>query len=147
MPGPVTVRCPTCRVAFSVPTEQIGQDGHHVIVRMDRSDLYGHLRTCTGPKVPGKAVEKRRAAPVTTVPQAELAGRIHRMLDMRAYVVEAGSRACTMCGMSGASCLALAGQNTREPCCRSCKDGNTHPVPGEAEGSCAQWAEARGAES
>lgn len=170
MNGPVTVTCPMCRESYPVPTEVLGvdEDADQVVVRMDRSGLYGHLRECAAKGITShrmtreeamarhpagramtKAVERPWRDDVAdyTPSKHELAGRIGRFLTLGAFVSKGGSRACTMCGLSGESCLALVGQNTRQPCCGACGDGNTHPAPGENEGSCAQWAEKHGAKS
>lgn len=114
MTGALFVRCPICRELLPVPADVIGTDGHLVIARIDRSDLYGHTQACAGTApVPTKDVEKMANSQI--------------------------SRACTMCGTNGAVCLDGL-KRTRKSCCGVCGDGNTHPEPGEAVGSCQQWA-------
>ena len=146
MAGPISVTCPTCGEAFPVPSRVVSVDTNtnQVLVRMDRTELYGHLRACAGEagEAAGNKLVQRMAA---AVPPAVLTGRVHRFLDLRAYVPTAGSRACTMCGMAGETCLAAL-SSANLPCCTACRDGNTHPAPGEAQGSCAEWSAARGAQ-
>lgn len=99
--GPVTVACPVCRVAFPVPCEVLAIDGALVIVRMDRSALFGHLQECGG----------RPAAP-----------------ELPRFVVP-GRRTCIMCGTPNAECLASLRNGA--PCCGACGEGDTHPAPGD----------------
>lgn len=139
MAGPVSVTCPTCGQAFTVPAEVVSVDTatNRVLVRMDRTELYGHLEKCAAKagEAAGKQLVQRMAA---AVPPGVLTGRVHQFLDMRAYVASGGSRACTMCGMTGETCLAAL-SSANLPCCTGCRDGNTHPAPGEAQGMCAEW--------
>jgi len=130
-----------------VPTDVVHVDEVTGLVytRMDRSGLYGHLTTCAGPAptVPTRSTEVAKIVP--SVPLGELAGRIHLMLDNRAYVATGGSRACTMCGTTGTDCMTALANST--PCCGACGEGNTHPAPGESKGTCAEWSAAREAQA
>lgn len=140
-----SIVCRLCGVGIVVTFHRVHGNGVHLSVA-DQAPLRDHYAECTGmhPGEPGKAVE---VAPVTSVSAVDLAGRIGVMLDGGHYVATAGSRACTMCGTNGSDCL--EGIRTRFPfaaCCPVCADGNTHPAPGEAQGSCQQWAEAREAQ-
>lgn len=139
-----SIVCRLCGEGIVVTFHRVHGNGVHLAVA-DQAPLRDHYAACTGVHAgePAKALEVR---PATSVPMVDLAGRIGQFLDGRHYVATGGSRACTMCGMAGATCLAIVGQNTREGCCRACMDGNTHPAPGEAQGTCRQWAEAREAE-
>lgn len=139
-PGPVTIRCPFCRELLAVPTEVIGQDGHQVLVRMDRSGAAEHTQECAGragtpAQAPGKHVAK--AEPAKSPQQPLQSGSW--------FVAKGGSRACTMCGTNGEPCLVKL-ERVKSACCPACENGNTHPAPGEAQGLCSQWAEARGAQ-
>lgn len=136
-----SIVCRLCGAGIVVTFHRAHGNGVHLAVA-DVQPLRAHYAACTGvyPDEPAATLERR---PVTSVAAADLAGRIGQFLAGRHYVATGGSRACTMCGMAGATCLALVGQNTREACCRVCADGNTHPAPGEARGTCAQWSEAR----
>jgi hypothetical protein len=144
-----TITCTMCRKGIPVEFKRVSNaaDGT-VAMLMGMAPLEAHMRVCAAGEHP-KAV----AAPELSVPPVELAGRIDRLLNARTprggryFVATGGSRACSMCGMAGASCLSLVGQNTREACCPACANGNTHPAPGEAQGSCAQWAVENGAKS
>lgn len=140
----MTITCDRCGQVFPVPAEVVSVDTatNMVVVRMDRTELNGHRETC---KPAVAAVEVRRANPVLTVPKAELAGRIGLMLDNRAYVAVGGSRACTMCGVTGTDCMTALANSI--PCCGACGEGNTHPAPGESKGLCAEWNAAREAQS
>jgi hypothetical protein len=110
MAGPVTVQCPICRAAFPVPTDVIGARGHEVIVRMDRSGLYGHMRECEG-----KAAEAPKAAPLPAF-------------------IAAGARTCTMCGIANTECMGRLNRSGKG-CCPACEDGDTHPAPGVDRGA------------
>ena len=145
--GAMKVQCPVCKELFDVPAEVIGTDGHQVIARMDRSDLYGHITECTTgrkalpttPVRPAEApkVSQRLRRPVS--PGARQ--RVTQFLEAEGFVSYGGSRACTMCGTRGDTCLdELRKEGTRPGCCPSCHNGNTHPSPGESVGSCAVWA-------
>lgn len=134
MAGPLSIKCPSCGEVFPLPVVGIAgpaPDATEVELTVDRSAVYGHLREC-----PNQAP----ALPRRTVPDADLAGRIHLMLDNQAYVATGGSRACTMCGTVGDDCIP-----TGTPCCPACRDGNTHPAPQENVGTCAEWAVENGA--
>lgn len=121
---PVTITCPTCGTGFPVPTEVLGIDGHQVVVRMDRSELYGHLQACAAGKLEQPAAEQPR----------ELE---QPKLKAPAYVAK-GKRTCTMCGTPGPDCLQQL-TSSRSACCGACGEGNTHPAPKESL-SCAEWA-------
>ena len=143
-----SIVCRLCGEGIVVTFHRVHGNGVHLAVA-DPAPLREHYAACRG-MVGDGATEGLASSltpvlrePVLSVPRSVLVGRIHQMLDMRAYVATAGSRSCTMCGMAGATCMALIGQNTREGCCRVCMDGNTHPAPGEAQCTCQQWAEAR----
>jgi len=152
MAGPLTIACPTCGEVFALPAEVVDVDtkANRVVLNVDRSAVYGHLTACAAKaaQVPGKAL----AAVVKTVPDSELAGRIHLMLDNRAYLVKGASRACTMCGANSADCMALLTKadprdtHERAACCAACGVGNTHPAPG-ADRGCAEWATEHGAQN
>lgn len=143
--GAMRVQCPLCKELFPVPTEVIGVDGHQVIARLDRSEVFGHMDTCLAGRKPLGAKAKRPAVKAA-IPAADLAGRVNLLLDNRAFVAEGGSRACTMCGVKGAECLDSLGKldprdkHPQPACCPACGVGNTHPAPGEVVGSCAAWA-------
>ena len=147
----VTVSCPMCGESFPVPTELLGVDeeNHTVLARMDRAKLYGHMETCTAAK-PADFMDHKPSELVQHVPatvsKADLYGRIYQMLEGGHYVAQGGSRACTMCGVTGALCLSTirAGQSA---CCPACGEGNTHRAPGESKGLCAEWSAAREAQS
>jgi hypothetical protein len=142
-----SIVCRLCGTGIVVAFHRVHGNGVHLAVA-DVAPLRAHYAECTGvhPGEPGTAMVVR---PKVEVPAVDLAGRIEQLLNGqtpdggRYFVATAGSRACTMCGMNGATCLALVAQNTRQPCCRACGDGNTHPAPGEAAGTCQQWAEDR----
>lgn len=141
-----SIVCRLCGEGILVTFHRVHGNGVHLAVA-DQRPLAEHYQACPGVGAGAAAAEGSAAAPVPVGPsRAELAGRIGQFLDGRHYVATGGSRSCTMCGMSGVTCLAIVGQNTREPCCRACRDGNTHPAPGEAQGNCRQWSEAREAE-
>lgn len=114
MSAALFVRCPICRELFPVPAGVIAVDGHLVITRLDRSDVHGHMSTCAAQApIPGKEVEPMAGNQI--------------------------SRACTMCGTPGKSCMDGL-KRTRQACCGICGDGNTHPEPGESVGSCQEFA-------
>lgn len=144
MAGPLTIACPTCGEVFALPAEVVTVDtkANRVVLAVDRSAVYGHLTACAA-----KAAAVAAGKVVATVPAAELAGRIERLLTMRAYVVKGASRACTMCGVHGEACMdQLAAKGPQSPCCTACGDGNTHPAPG-ADRGCAEWATEHGAKN
>lgn len=149
--GPVKVSCPSCGVEFTVPTEVLGIDHlrHKVLVRMDRSGLYGHLQSCAGTtdRPLDAPLEHHPAELVEAVkPDPELAGRIHMMLAGGHFMSKGGSGACTMCGVNRDVCLAnLQRPGEQAACCPACGGGNTHPAPQENAQTCAQWAETHGA--
>lgn len=147
--GAMKVQCPVCKELFDVPAEVIGTDGHQVIARMDRSDLYGHTQAClagakplTAPKSgpaklePPKVVQRLRRPSSPGDRQ-----RVGMFLESEGFVSYGGSRACTMCGTRGDACLDQLRKDGVQPsCCPACQNGNTHPSPGEAVGSCSVWA-------
>lgn len=163
MAGPVTITCSGCGVAFPVPTRVLRVLGHQVWVRMDRSEVYGHMATCPGfaePGSPEPLQEVSKAVAVPDVPKADLAGRINQFLDGEHYIARGGSRACTMCGTTGAACFEAlkpikvttedgkeGGRVAGKACCGACRDGNTHPAPGESRGTCAEWGAEHGAKN
>lgn len=164
MAGPVRVTCPVCREAFDVPTEVVGVDvlRNQVLCRMDRSGLYGHLQRCAAAHpIPDDAAtshstELAQAAGDESqrVPSGVLVGRVEQFLRGGFFMAKGGSRACTMCGITGTMCMTMLtgvgksdGRTVRATCCPACGEGNTHPAPGEAQGSCAAWAVEHGAES
>ena len=118
-PSPVHVTCPVCHEAFPVPTHLVSEDGHHALVAMDRSELYGHLTDCAGKA--GAAAAEDTPVPLPT---------------SAAYVAK-GKRPCIMCGATNPDCLASLVKAT--PCCGACGDGNTHPARHE-DTPCAVWA-------
>lgn len=151
-----TIRCPICRTDYPVPTELVGVDEstNKVLVRMDRTNLYGHMRACAAehhqpPPAPDTTVMARRVPPGPVVPtgptKAELSGRIDQMLRMRAFVQEGASRACTMCGANGQDCLVQL-EKRAAACCAACHNGDTHPVP-KGDLSCAEWGAEHGVKS
>lgn len=147
MAGPLTIACPVCHEVFALPAELVDVDrtANRVVLSVDRSAVYGHLTACAAEaaEVAGRELAKVEA----TVPAPELAGRIERLLTMRAYVAKGGSRACTMCGATGEACMdQLAEKGPQLPCCTACGDDNTHPAPG-GDRSCAEWATEHGAKS
>lgn len=148
--GAMKVQCPLCKELFPVPTEVISTDGHQVIARMDRSEVFGHMDQClakakplTAPKAepvkPAEAPKVTQRLRRPTSPGDRM--RIGQFLEAEGFVSYGGSRACTMCGTNGTECLdQLRKEGTRPGCCPACHNGNTHPAPGEAVGSCAAWA-------
>lgn len=137
---PLTITCPMCRQAFPVPADVVSVDPRHpelVMVRVDRSELYGHLRECAAERgdqagrdatdqdtdtKPGKALE-RPAPELVNAPDP----------------VAKGARPCVMCGARADTCLgALAERPGTPPCCPSCGEGNTHPARHESI-PCAEW--------
>lgn len=133
MAGPVSITCPTCREAFTVPTEVLGIDGHQVVVRMDRSELHGHLQACAAraaeqQTVPGKAVEHVNPPQPVHVPS---------LLPVPPFVAR-GRRPCVLCGAPNPECLTSV-QRTRSGCCAGCDNGATHPAPHDTL-PCAVWA-------
>lgn len=144
MAGPVTITCPVCRVAFTVPVSVVGIDveNNGVLLLADRSELFGHLAECAAEhgKKAGAAVVRARA--VASYPKdPELVGRVHQMLRMGAFVSNAGSRACTMCGVTGPECMQRL-ERSRKGCCPACESGNTHPAPQDTV-ACSTWAAER----
>lgn len=144
MAGPVTIACPGCGEHLTVPSKPIVENVQQqtVLVRMDYSGARAHFQECARrAQSPGTEMERRQQP---DVPQVDLAGRIHRMLDMRAYIATGGSRACTMCGTKLGECLTETGKS-RVGCCASCTGGDTHPAP-KGTMACAEWATEHGAE-
>lgn len=122
MAGPVTITCPTCREAFPVPTEVLGTDGHQVIVRMDRTELYGHLEECAGQAAEQHAEQQAEAGKALTRPP------VAQPHDVPPFIAR-GKRTCVMCGATNEACMASLANSL--PCCPSCGEGDTHPAPGE----------------
>ena len=156
MAGGLTVTCPTCGRLFPVPSEVLGVDQatDQVIVRLDRTELYGHLSACAGREVEtterGAAMERHPAGGEAPDPTP-----IDQMLDPKGlrFVAKGGSRACTMCGINGKACFAMLkglglanGKVVHAACCGPCAEGNTHPAPQE-DATCQQWGAEHGAES
>jgi hypothetical protein len=119
----VTITCPTCRQVFPVPTEVLGTDGHHVIVRMDRTELYGHLEQCAGQTAERQA-EAEQQVPSKAVARPPIA----QPHDVPPFIAK-GRRTCVMCGATNEACMASLANSV--PCCPSCGEGDTHPAPGE----------------
>lgn len=169
MAGPVTITCPGCGTPFHVPAQVVRVLGHTVVVRMDRSKLYGHLAECTGTTespmdapLDTRPAEVSKAMAVPEQPeqpeqQTELVGRIHLMLSGGHFMARGGSGACTMCGVNRDVCLetlrtgvAVTVDGVKrgpDPCCPVCRDGNTHPAPMESRGTCAEWGAEHGAKA
>lgn len=127
MAAPVSITCPICRNSFPVPTEVVAvEDPAHVLVRMDRSDLYGHLQQC--------AAGHAHAQPETPTPPPAA--------PPAAPYVARGTRPCTMCGTHATNCLGQL-HATQGPCCAACGHGNTHPAPQDSL-PCATWAAEHG---
>lgn len=134
MAGPVSVTCPLCRVAFDVPTEVVGVDEARNLayVRMDRSELHGHLAECAA-----RQGDKAGAALVNGEPTKALTHPpIAQPHDLPPFVAR-GKRPCVMCGMENGACMESL-LNT-VPCCGACGEGNTHPTRHETV-PCAVWA-------
>lgn len=150
-----------------MPTEVVGIDHlrHKVLVRMDRSGLYGHLQQCAGttdrpldaplehqPAEVSKAVEVSKPQP-----DPELVGRVHLFLSGGHFMAKGGSGACTLCGATRTACLERLRTGVPvtvngvkrgpDPCCPGCHDGNTHPAPMESRGTCAEWGAEHGAKA
>ena len=127
-----------------MPTEILGIDeaSQHVIVRMDRTELYGHLAQCVRPQEVSERAQAMERHPANGPTKREMAGRIDQLLDGGHYVAKGGSRACTMCGTKGDACLTQLRKQERA-CCPACGDGNTHPAPGESQ-HCREWAALHG---
>lgn len=154
---PGTIMCRLCGAPIAVEFTRL--PFNVVALAPSVQPLRDHYAACPALERPPAEVE----APAATVPKAELVGRIERVLnDMtkdggRHFVSTAGSRACTMCGMPGADCMALIGKPLTggtgknlghvNGCCGACANGNTHTAPGEAAGTCAQWAADHGCKS
>lgn len=147
----LSLTCPTCGTAFPVPAEVVSVDekNQRVLLRCDRSELYGHLRECAG-----AAGEKAGKALMAAVSDADLRGRIAGVLRIveEAGHLTRGTRACTMCGATNEACLASLSRGrsmfgrTRKPgtpCCAACGVGNTHPTA-EERTPCAVWATEHG---
>lgn len=130
----LTLTCPHCGQGIKLPATitESDHDAGRVVLQLSKDQAEGmaHLDRC----------RRAKALPAPTVPRAELVGRVHRMLDMRAFIATGGSRACTLCGVNGQDCQVGLEKNAAA-CCAGCHNGNTHPAPGEAKGTCAQWAE------
>ena len=135
-----TITCTMCGSGIPVDFQRASLVNHGVVnLRMDMGPLEEHMRACAAGVGATSAKQVERHKPGTTVSPVELAGRIGLMLEQRHFIAKGGSRACTMCGMSGESCMALIGQNTRQGCCKLCMDGNTHRAPQDDQ-DCAHWA-------
>lgn len=135
-----TVVCRLCLEHVTVKFRRApgNVSGGVAVLLMDVTPLQEHVRKCEPVR------DQFVLAP--KVPQAELTGRIEQMLNGRHYIAAGASRACTMCGVTGQECMDRLNRS-KKPCCPLCGDGNTHPAPGEAVGSCAQWAAEHGAQS
>lgn len=147
MAGPLTITCPGCGTAFHVPARVVRILGHQVLVRVDRTQLYGHLAECPG--LPDGAAPEREEGKTMALPderptEQDLAGRVHLFLTTGSFMSKGGSGACTMCGVGRDGCLSGV-KLRRTACCGACGDGNTHPAPQENAQTCAQWAETHGA--
>jgi hypothetical protein len=151
MSAPLSITCPSCQDQFPVPAEVLKVDilNNQVLVRLDRTEAFGHFTTCAirknRPRPEGKSMVPVEgvSARQLVVPATELAGRIHQMLDMRAFVATGGSRACTLCGVNGQDCMVQLDRK-RVPCCSGCANGNTHPAP-KQDATCAEWGAEHGA--
>lgn len=131
----LTLSCPHCGGDIELPATVVTSNGQtaQVLVKVDQSVGEAHLAAC---RAKAKPEAINQAGPSTT----ELAGRIHRMLDMRAFIGTGGSRACTMCGVTAKDCMVqLDAKGKGMPCCAACGNGDTHPVP-RGDLSCAEWA-------
>lgn len=138
-----TVKCTVCGKGIPVVLKRQPADdmpAYTALVAIDMGPVQQHMQTCEGVTKPA----------ALAVPKSELSGRVSRFLDTRAFVASGGSRACTMCGTTGKACMDKLEVQPRSPrgaCCAACGAGNTHTAPGEAVGSCAQWAAQQGAKS
>lgn len=134
MAGPVTITCPTCQRAFPVPTDVLGTDGHHVIVRMDRTELYGHLEQCAGKAAEQLTITDQATDTIAEVQAARWPGKalarppIAQPHDVPPFIAR-GKRTCVMCGETNEACMVSLADSL--PCCPSCGEGDTHPAPGE----------------
>lgn len=141
MAGPVTVACPVCRQAFPIPTEVVGVDHEHntVLVTMDRSELYGHLRTCAAEHgdQAGQEHDDERDKAKDQHPAGKALERPAAPIPVAPGLVAKGNRPCTMCGTSSPDCMTSLANSL--PCCGACGEGNTHPSRHEST-PCAQWA-------
>lgn len=146
--GAGTITCTMCGRPIPVEFTRVSNaSGGKVHMLMAMEPLEAHMRECasTPAQTSAKQVEQYSPRHVKSETDADLMGRIERFLNAktpkggRFFVSEGGSRACTMCGLSGPSCMALIGQNTREGCCPACMNGNTHRAPHDDQG-CAEWA-------
>jgi len=159
MAGPMNITCPGCGESFPVPVQVISVNPrtHHVLCRIDRSGLYGHLAKCAGttdrpldaPLDTHPAEVSKAMAVPDKLPDIELAGRINMMLNGGHFMSKGGSGACTMCGVNRDVCLSALqpGRKTPKACCGACADGNTHPAPAENRGTCAEWGAEHGAKN
>lgn len=147
MAGPVTITCPVCQQAFPVPTEVLGTDGHQVVVRMDRSELYGHLQECTAESCDQRPDPEGETDARASHPAGKALERPARGVGPVALppFVATGRRPCLMCRTDAPACMVgLQGKGT--PCCGACGEGNTHPAPGEST-DCRVWAAEHGAKA
>lgn len=149
--GPhLTLACPTCKqpVRIEITVVNHGTNGR-VLAELDKSAADQHVLECAGkPATTADQVvveaSTEVALRVPPMSKPELAGRINRMLDMRAYATP-GKRACTMCGTSNDECMTSLSKASR-PCCSVCGEDDTHPVP-NADVPCAEWGQAHGAKN
>jgi hypothetical protein len=149
----LTLRCPHCGGDVVLPAVLVSTDvpNSRAVVEVDKTVAKAHLDACRPtPQVEASPVPSVLEAAVSN---ADLRGRVDRMLKMGAFIQRGGSRACTMCGTRGDDCLqglragsddqARSGQARAQgmgtPCCNACGSGDTHPVP-KGDLSCAQWA-------
>jgi hypothetical protein len=155
---PGTIVCRLCMTAVPVrfrrsPGSDVSNGWAGLL--MDTRPLVAHFNSCDMKRPSMSINDVFVLAPV--VPQADLAARINTVLNVatldggRHFVATGGSRACTMCGRPGEDCLSQLTSQARAnpgnggtPCCAACENGNTHPAPGEAFGTCAEWAADRG---
>lgn len=142
----MTITCPVCKGPVRVDVTLAGksEDGKTVMAYLDKSAADEHLKACRGVHGDQDAEDGKAGTELVEVSlsEAELTGRVHRLLDMRAYIT-AGKRTCTLCGTAAQDCL-VALEQRQPPCCNGCRQGNTHPVP-QGDLTCAEWAETHGA--
>lgn len=142
-----SIACGICGDAIPVQLVRVSGAGEPTRVQIvDDRPMVDHMRTCKGSPLKALADTTPVAQPAKVErpplrPNPYAAFRIGQFLEAEGYVSYGGSRACTMCGTRGDACLdQLRKEGTRPGCCPACHNGNTHPAPGEAVGSCAEWA-------
>lgn len=138
-----TIICRLCMEPIRVHFTRTGDDPDDWVgLVVTKAPLIAHMATCrpNGASIP----IGRRFVQAPDVPKRELEGRITQFLNTdlgngrRMFVVEGGSRACTMCGENGGMCMQYLYENGGT-CCAACRNGNTHPAPQEAYGVCGEW--------